>query len=104
MIPADYLPISHIIITHSLATLLVTTLVKMAQCLRSLLDFTRYDTKRSSHGANAGSSLSVLFCCGCMLTFVFSCLAHVINLGTQVLISMYIQQGSALHASKSSGP
>lgn len=67
---------------------LVIMPLTMAQCSRSLLDSMKRDTKRSFLAMTEGSSktlVSQLIC----THIVFSCLAQMINLGTQVLISTY---------------
>ena len=66
-------------------------LATMAQHLRSLLKYMRCDTRKNLHGMNTRSSESISVYRPidlCSLQFG-SCLAHVINLATQVLISTY---------------
>jgi hypothetical protein len=70
----------------------VTMPATMVRCFKSLADFTKCDTRKSSHGSNGKSSTLTHFGYTCVAAYgraYFSCLAHVINLGSQALISTH---------------
>jgi len=85
---ADYCSSSSLTIFRSWAMLLATMRAIMVRCWRSLLDSTMCDLKRSSVARTQDQVSLLVLLCLCILT-VCSCLAHVINLGTQVLIGTY---------------
>lgn len=75
--------------TQSLVMSLVIMLATTAQCSKNLLGYISSGTKRNFLGPNRRSSTLPMSFFRCVSHGIFSCLSHVVNLGSQVLISTY---------------